>query len=678
MTELYIENQYIDINEIFSMLLSKAVADVKDFGAKSTTFSKTVILPGSKRNNAAFGHIFSVTRQTEYSPAQDNIGQNFNAAIGAKAIAYSDNIQIFKGVVRMLEIIDYGNGEYEYEMAFFGELGGLVAALGNKKIEELDFSAHDHDYTLTNIVNSWDSWNAGAGYYYPLIDYGAVSTNKHDYQYTALRPALFVREFVDKIITGAGYTYDCAFMDTDLFKRLIVPHGFKAMRSLVDTNYVNAIKSSSQSFSGVDTNVTFGTNTLNNFTLVSGYKYRHDGATAITTKCKLTIAGTYTSLSPKLRILIQKYGSTYEQVEQYLPNSHVVGDTFSITMELNATFALNDYVQIKINDSSGTSSGSITSATLSVDKEPAGLIELLIGDGISVNNNLPKNIYQKDFLSSVFKMFYMMVDEDKDKNKHLIIKPYPDYYNTTEYVDWSNKVDRSKPRRFKPMSELNARFYQFKFKSDNDFYNDQYRKAYGEGYGDRIYDNGYEFAKETNTVELIFSNTPLLGYDGEDKVVPTIFKKSGTTEEGVDSNIRIMQAKKVTGVTSWNILNGATVLGSYTNYPYAGHLDDPDAPNADISFGAPKELYFTLVSGNLANNLFNAYYSGYMAEITDVDSKLMLATVRLSRKDFNELDFSKFIYIDGGLFRLNKIIDYNATKEDTCTVELLKVINTVY
>ena len=139
-------------------------------------------------------------------------------------------------------------------------------------------------------------------------------------------------------------------------------------------------------------------------------------------------------------------------------------------------------------------------------------------------------------------MFYMMVDEDKDKNKHLIIKPYPDYYNTTEYVDWSNKVDRSKPRRFKPMSELNARFYQFKFKSDNDFYNDQYRKAYGEGYGDRIYDNGYEFAKETNTVELIFSNTPLIGYDGEDKVVPTIFKKSGTTEEGVDSNIRIMQA----------------------------------------------------------------------------------------------------------------------------------------
>jgi hypothetical protein len=50
--------------------------------------------------------------------------------------------------------------------------------------------------------------NKGRGYYYPLIDYGLVSTNKKDYQYTAFRPALYVREYLDKIIRGAGYTYE--------------------------------------------------------------------------------------------------------------------------------------------------------------------------------------------------------------------------------------------------------------------------------------------------------------------------------------------------------------------------------------------------------------------------------------------------------------------------------------
>ncbi len=46
------------------------------------------------------------------------------------------------------------------------------------------------------------------GYYYPLIDYGQVHTNKKHWSYKAFRPALFVREYLDKIITGTGYTYD--------------------------------------------------------------------------------------------------------------------------------------------------------------------------------------------------------------------------------------------------------------------------------------------------------------------------------------------------------------------------------------------------------------------------------------------------------------------------------------
>ena len=49
-----------------------------------------------------------------------------------------------------------------------------------------------------------------------------------------------------------------------------------------------------------------------------------------------------------------------------------------------------------------------------------------------------------------------------------------------------------------------------------------------------------------------------------------------------------MQIKLVTGVTSWDILNGVSVLGSNTDYLYAGHFDDPDAPNADLNFGATK------------------------------------------------------------------------------------------
>ena len=145
----------------------------------------------------------------------------------------------------------------------------------------------------------------------------------------------------------------------------------------------------------------------------------------------------------------------------------------------------------------------------------------------------------------------------------------------------------------------------------------------------------------------------------------------------MDSVIRIMQAKKITGVSSWAIKNGGTTLGSGTAYGYAGHLDDPSTPTFDLCFAPPKELNID-VSTYTANNLFNNYWSAYMAEITDKDSRLLSCTMKLAFKDVYKLDFARLIWIDGVLYRLNKINDFNATNEDVCSVELLKIINRIY
>ena len=95
-----------------------------------------------------------------------------------------------------------------------------------KRLEDLDFSAYDHTYSVANISASWDN-AGGSGYYYPLIDYGSVSTGtygvaKKDFQYTTFRPALYVKEYIQKIFAGTDYTFDCSFFDTPLFTRLII------------------------------------------------------------------------------------------------------------------------------------------------------------------------------------------------------------------------------------------------------------------------------------------------------------------------------------------------------------------------------------------------------------------------------------------------------------------------
>jgi hypothetical protein len=272
-------------------------------------------------------------------------------------------------------------------------------------------------------------------------------------------------------------------------------------------------------------------------------------------------------------------------------------------------------------------------------------------------------------------MFNLFVTEDKYNEKHLILTPYVDFYDTDResFLDYSDKVDRSQMIKIKPMSEINARYYTFKYKTDNDFYNEDYRKKYAESYGDRVFDNQLEFTKDTSNTEVVFSNSILVGYTDRDKVFPAIYKKTNDTEEMIEHNIRIMFTKKITGRIAWKIYNQFDIelVSGLTAYGYAGHLDNPFNSYNDLCFGVPKELYFNLTSGLLSRNLFNIFYSSYFAEIIDTNSRLVTCKIHFKPSDIFNLNFGKLIYIDGVLYRLNKVQDYS--ENELTSVELLRV-----
>jgi hypothetical protein len=678
MTRIFIENYEVDISKGLSNSITYAIDDLQNLDSKSTSFSKTIILPGTSNNNNILGNIFDVSNSNFTIDGQTNVGYNFNAAKSAKCRIEVDGLQIIKGVFRLTEIIIDGK-LIEYECAVFGELGGFFSKLSNSKLEDLDFSEYDHVYSVANIVDSWDNANSGAGYYYPLIDYGNVSTNKIDFQYTAFRPALFMREYLHKIITNAGYTYQSTFFDTAFFKRLGITPNSKNLESENDTNYVNASTTTTQS--GFGFSYTFPTHSLTNFTTSNDRDFVNAGVSTVNTRVKVALAGTYTQQGGShIFISLRKNGLVIGTALTF-PNA--TSKAFSTTIETTESIDVGDYISVEVTvtiTAFSTQAMSLTSATLTIDKDPPGFTELLLGDNLIINKQIPKGILQKDFFASILKMFNLMVTEDKYVEKKLIIEPYVDFYDTdrTSYLDWSDKLDRSQVIRIKPMSELSSRYYEFIYKTDSDYYNDLYKKKYNEGYGDRKFDSVYEFAKETQKVDIIFSSSPLYGLAGTDKVYPAIYKLSNSVEDSMAHNIRIFQFKKITGVTSWKIKNGVADINTGTSYGYAGHFDDPDAPNADINFGATNELYFTLAAGNLTNNLFNVYYSPYMAEITDKDSRLLTANFRLTTQDIYDLDFSKFVFIDGSLYRITKVIDYNTDGQNLTKCELLRVIYTTY
>lgn len=685
-TEIYIEDELIDLLQDISTEFTYAIDDVKDFGSRNTSFSRTISIPATARNNKILGFAFEIGMSNTHNTDLANVNTNFTPSQAAKCEVYIDKIQIFKGVIRMLEIV-INNNVTQYQCAVFGELGGFITELGNKRLEDLDFSEYNHTYNVTEIEDSWDTIN-GSGYFYPLIDYGDVSSNKDDFSVSTLRPALYVKEYIDKIFEGTTYTLSCAFFDTTFFKTLIIPNNSQGIRGTNDrfilgTKTISQILLNSNTPTARNADLPFDTTTLLNFTENAGKSIFTYADSTKTIRTIASIVGTYqTDAASSITATLYIGGVS---VQAFTQNTFSANNPFSFSFDFTGNIANTNQVRIEISVpvTANTYIVTISSASINLSQITSQITDVAYNGVISINENLPKGIFQKDFFLSVCKMFNLYVYQDNLNDKQINVAPYIDFYSSavTNSLDWSQKIDLGSTMSIKPMSQLNARYYAYKYTPDTDFYNDNYLKKYGQSYGDNLYDSEFDYVKDTATTQIIFAPSILRLHTGQDKYHTEIFKLSNnnTNEDPMDSVIRILMAKKITGVSSWHIKSGSNGTGSnlatLTSYGYAGHLNDPANPTIDINFGVPKELQFP-VTTYPTDNLFNTYHLPYILEITDIDSKLLSCKMYLNTLDIYDLDFSKYIWINGVLFRLNVVDGYNPMAYQTTQVNLLKVINT--
>ena len=470
-TEIYIEEQKIDLLQDISTEFTYAIDDVSEFGSRNTSFSKTISIPGTANNNLIFGYIFELNNANVTVNALPNVGYNYNVTKQANCKIFIDKVQIFKGTLRILEIV-IDKETIEYQCSVFGELGGFINQLGNRRLEDLDFSAYDHTYSVANISASWDN-PGGSGYYYPLIDYGSVSTGqygtaKKDFQYTTFRPALYVKEYIDKIFAGTDYTFDCSFFDTPLFKRLIIPNN--------QTN-ITALNNTSMSASATNRDMLLTSDPYVKYTLVTAGSFSIDGTNSLftysgatlTTNIQITLTGFvnfFNAAQPTYTVILRKNGVPIASQDFDASVRRILDCNFTAQ---GITFNSGDTMQVEIL---GTLMEiEIFTGNVGVTTSTPTQVQINLGETIKVSQTIPKGIFQRDFFLSIVKMFNLYVYENKFNDKELVIAPYVVFYpeKSDSAEDWTNKIDRAKPISIKPMSEVNARYYNYKFKQDNDF-----------------------------------------------------------------------------------------------------------------------------------------------------------------------------------------------------------------
>jgi hypothetical protein len=534
----------------------------------------------------------------------------------------------------------------------------------------LDFSEYNHTWDHTTVSASWDN-TPGSGYFYPLIDYGLyretaiVSGLDKDYELDTFRPALYVKQYIDKMFAAAGYTYSSTFLNTDYFKSLIIPQNKK---QLTNSNPVALDRQADDAFNVTvrNRNAKFPIGSIGLFSAnFDSDAFTLGGSVAINAKISATISiNSYNGFGTPIRIQIRKGSTVLNQI-----TVSDIGD-HSLYIE-NVFISVGDVISVRFLDLTFGSDMEYT-GDFNVYTTTATEAFATSGAQLYINDSIPKGIFQKDFLASIVKMFNLYIWEDKENEKRLYIEPYINYLTAND-IDWTYKVARDKSWQISPMGNLNGRIFEYKYKDDNDFYNESYKKKFNQNYADRQFDTGFQFSADRVSTEIIFASSPLIQYPGTDKYLVPIYKKSNelSAEDRMDSNIRILFSKKKSCDT-WNIRLG---INSYpkTSYGYAGHLDDPITPTQDLNFGAPGEVYFS--GGNYpSTNLFNRFWSGYIAQIADKDSKILRCYVYLKPIDIAQLDFANPIFIDGVRFRLNKITDYDYTNNELVQVELLKII----
>ena len=655
----------VDLYDDIPISLTYSIADIENPDQRNAVFSKTITLPGTLNNNNLFKHIYEI-----------DIYSNFNPNAKALINLYDNNVLVLEGYLKLNNIIVLDEKK-EYEVVIYGNVANVFLDMGESLLQDLDFSDLDHVYNGANVEASWSA-TVGNNYVYPLIDYGYSNTTNAGLGETATedyKPAIYVKEYIDRIFSTRGYTYSSPFFESDFFKRLIIPYTGGALK--LTESEVQSRLYSVEATSNTITNTVPATQWIYQNVDITSEFYDYSNQVD-TTGNSVTIAytGTYTftiniigysytqltaNTYSRLYVNIYRYrsdwtgGGIFYQVDAIGAG---IGSFTSQAVRLDA----GDHIVYTL------SAYNIQSATIGNMYLSNSLVTDLISEGntIFMNRAVPRNIKQKDFFMSILKMFNMYVDRDKNQSKKYIIEPRNDFYSSGTVVDWDSLVDYSKPIEITPTTDKIVAKYIYRYKSDGDYYNSIYQSRYsGEPYGTKNYYSNNDLLKGEKVTEVIFSPTPTVYKLGRYMACIAAQNGGGASTE---FNIRILYYAGLVTAPFDFFFN--TVRKSY--YPQATHTDNPNTPYRDLSFGAPKEVYYQATRWT-NQTLFSMFHYPQIGELTSQHARIINAYVKLRPTDILSLDFRSIFYFGGHYLRLLSIEEYSPGLEATYKCSFLKL-----
>jgi hypothetical protein len=707
-TRLKSQGIELDLTEGVPVPLNFSISDIREPNTRKRNFSKEIVLPGTAKNMLFFKGSFNFT--------QSGVDAFFDPTTQVECELTKDEFLVMKGLIQ-LKSVTILNNYVSFQVLIYSDAVDLFLALQNTKVAELDWSDYDHTLNQTNIIASWTT-AAGSGYYYPLIQKG-TNPSALIYRTIDLYPYIYLREAFIKCFELAGVSISGAFINSTRFSQVLFGYGGGELTSVPESVALQRrVKLEAMEFVGtyqgqngfLNYNTSFvmpfGTSTsggfpaqgiVDNATItdaigqyVGGVFYAQFTGQYVldldfeNARFNLPTGSILETSNPLLvRARISKNnqllgyiqgGFVYNPANDYFDmdftNSGLLtmdllsGDTVEIILEVGVNFISVTSPTLEINDA--TIDGYIQFSFTSVN--------ISDGDTVFINRFIPE-MTCADLVMNTFRQFNLyMTDIDSGTVE---ISPFPSFYsNTNQFDDWSELLDIGKEIIVKPAANEYGKNVKFMFAEIQESDAINHFNKWGKRYGDLTHNQGSYYAKADKQIKLAWGT--IVPYDiGTTQVVTVprfmiIDPFTGNTKP-CKSIPRIMnRLGLITGVWSLQSADGGGEQ-TFATYPAVHHFNSRTNPTFDLNFMLVDEVYYPTTVVTTVNS-FSEYYFDMINEIVSPEGKLISAYFRLDNELIESFNLKRLVMVNGALFRVNKIIDFDSDIQATTKVELIKVL----
>ena len=742
------QNTYerLDVFEDIPITLTVQQSDLTNFTSRRVPYSKTIQIPDTSNNALIFEHYFEVN------------GVDFNPLNKLPCVVQYRGTDIFTGVLRLNAVVESQNQRL-YEVFILGEVSDFAAQFRDLELQDLQYDDLNHLHVYSAVTTSWEADGDGIkGLFggkiiYPLIHYGleysgetSAATPTFVYSFDQARsfdqpnfavpikffkPAIQVKDLLNRIFARTQYEVVSDFFDTDYFKAMYLDTfqngriGIITASAVTNQNIFRIFTNTAQQLTPIfqqNNTLQFlpinfrnegngGYDPLGNFTAGStlqvaptnegcfrapyfgtyGFNFRFNysnpnaalgNSTFYIVACKSTNLNTlgvgsfFTS-----QVFVCAGDGSDLSADLYFSTTLLAGEYVKLFILLDPTSNFGTQVQLK-----GFNSGGITTQFPMWDLFSSPTITT---DLVDMRLGVP-NINCFEFLRSMITMFNLVIQQD-ETSKQIRMEPYNWYYDDPErnVKDWTDILDQNTEKRIEPLSFELSKDVIWTYRNTN------FEHLPYEFYSQRDFVFGRKkFTTENNIYageqryEVPFGSCPTSGLtNAPNFIIPQFYYLINGQQSAYSDKTHLFfwtgnryaykDALKLEQ-GSWYILSGSTPV-EWTTYPCVSHLSilDSQFPTilSDLNFDTTFDFF-----GNSTNqlnqftefNIFNTFWNTYITNLYSYESRRLIGNFWFKPIDFYETQLNDKIWIKDAPYTIEKITDANLVNKTLTKISLIK------